>query len=127
MLYEDMNHIVLSGNNYPIRCDLLVLEKIQDEFGDISEFENKLLGFTPAKKEDGTTKKDEQGRTLGISGMPDIHALTFALKTFVEEGMRCEEKKMEDSENLLRMADMSPKELSTALHNEFMRCFQRKN
>lgn len=127
MLYEDMRYITLSGEKFPIRCDLLVLEKIQDEFGDIAGFENKLIGFIPAKEEDGTTKKDEEGRTIGISGPPDIHALLFALTSMTEEGLRCQEKDPEEKEKLARMVDMSPKELSAILHDEFMRCFQRKN
>lgn len=127
MLYEDMRYITLSGEKFPIRCDLLVLEKIQDEFGDIAGFENKLIGFIPAKEEDGTTKKDEEGRTVGISGPPDIHALLFALTSMTEEGLRCQGKDPEEKEKLARMVDMSPKELSAILHGEFMRCFQRKN
>ena len=127
MLYEDMNYISLSGEEHPIRCDLLVLEKIQDKFGDVSEFENKLIGFSPARNDDGTVKKDEEGRTFGTSGPPDIHALIFALQSFVEEGNRCLKKEGKEGEDLLRAVDLSPKELSEALHKEFMRCFQRKN
>lgn len=127
MLYEDMNYLTLSGEKFPIRCDLLVLEKIQDEFGDISEFENKLIGFFPSKNEDGTVKKDEEGRTIGMSGTPDIHALIFSLTSMTEEGLRCQDKEPEEREKLVRMVDIPPKELGTILHNEFTRCFRRKN
>lgn len=45
MLGININHIELSGVKLPIRCDMLVLEKIQEDYGDISEFENKLIGL----------------------------------------------------------------------------------
>ena len=49
MLGININHIELSGVKLPIRCDMLVLEKIQEDYGDISEFENKLIGFEITK------------------------------------------------------------------------------
>lgn len=128
MLKTEMNYIELSGEKYPIRCDMLVLEQIQDAFGDISEFENKLMGFKPLENEDGSARKDEEGRVIGISGTPDIKALKFALCSMVKEGMAADKKSEDVNEaDLMRSVDMSPKELSEILHMEFMRCFKRKN
>ena len=47
-MFEKTNYIELSGEKYPIKCDILVLERIQDKYEDLSEFENGLNGFTPA-------------------------------------------------------------------------------
>lgn len=129
MLSKEMNYIKLSGTEYPIRCDMLVLEKIQEEYGDISDFENKLLGFTPSRNKDGTVKKDDKGRQIGISGIPDIKALNLAVYWMVNEGLEVEDRKGEllTKEKAARMIDYTPKELSELLHKEFMRCFQRKN
>lgn len=128
MLKTEMNYIELSGEKYPIRCDMLVLEQIQDAFGDISGFENKLMGFKPLENEDGSARKDEEGRVIGISGTPDIKALKFALCSMVKEGMAADKKSEDVNEaDLMRSVDMSPKELSEILHMEFMRCFKRKN
>lgn len=128
MLKTEMNYIELSGEKYPIRCDMLVLEQIQDAFGDISEFENKLMGFKPLENEDGSAKKDEEGRVIGISGTPDIRALKFALCSMVKEGRSVEGNSEDVNEaDLMRAVDISPKELSETLHMEFMRCFRRKN
>lgn len=128
MFNNEINHITLNGNEYPIKCDMLVLEKIQDKFEDVSEFENKLMGFTPSKNADGTNKRDKNGNTIGITGLPDIRALNFALCAMIREGMSItgEETDKTDAE-LLREADLTPSELSGILHNEFIRCFQRKN
>lgn len=128
MLSNEMNYITLSGKEYPIRCDMLVLEKIQDAFGDVSEFENKLMGFTPSVDKNGETKKDAEGRTIGISGIPDIRALKVALYEMIKEGTEVDGTEFKEKpETLLRAADMTPRELSIILHGEFMRCFQRKN
>lgn len=128
MFNNEINHVTLNGTEYPIKCDMLVLEKIQDRFEDVSEFENKLMGFTPSKNADGTNKRDKNGNTIGITGLPDIRALNFALCAMIREGLSItgEETDKTDAE-LLREADLTPSELSGILHNEFIRCFQRKN
>ncbi len=46
-MFEEMNTIELTGRKYPIKCDLLVLEKIQDKYGTIGEFEQKLMTWEP--------------------------------------------------------------------------------
>ena len=65
MLGIDLAYIELSGVKLPIRCDMLVLEKIQEDYGDISEFENKLIGFEPIYNEDGSAKTNENGKSIG--------------------------------------------------------------
>ena len=36
-MFEEMKQITLSGNAYPMKCDNLVLEKIQDKYGDLTD------------------------------------------------------------------------------------------
>lgn len=128
MLNNELNTITLSGHEYPIKCDMLVLEKIQDKFEDVSEFENKLMGFTPAKNKDGSTKRDANGNTMGVTGVPDFRVLNFALVAMVNEGLDISgEKEKPSDQELIRQVDLSPVELGQALHEEFIRCFRRKN
>lgn len=128
MLNNELNHITLSGKEYPVKCDMLVLEKIQDKFEDISEFENRLMGFTPSKNADGTNKRDKNGNTLGITGVPDIRALNFALCEMVREGLEIEgAKEIPSDKEILQSVDLTPQELSEKLHEEFILCFKRKN
>ena len=70
-MFEKLNHIELSGESYPIKCDLLVLEKIQDEYGDLSDFENKLTGFVPDIDEYGEYVRNEEGLLVGKRKTPD--------------------------------------------------------
>lgn len=127
-MFEKLNHIELSGESYPIKCDLLVLEKIQDEYGDLSDFENKLTGFVPDIDEYGEYVQNEEGLLVGKRKTPEIKILRKMLIWMIEEGMEIEGEKNELSEKeIMRKADMSPGELGQILHEEFNRCFQRKN
>ena len=38
-MFEKMNEITLSGEVYPLRCDMVVLEQIQDAYGTVEVFE----------------------------------------------------------------------------------------
>lgn len=127
-MFEKLNHIELSGESYPIKCDLLVLEKIQDEYGDLSDFENKLTGFVPDIDEYGEYVRNEEGLLVGKRKTPEIKIMRKMLIWMIEEGMEIEGEKNELSEKeIMRKADMSPGELGQILHEEFNRCFQRKN
>lgn len=127
-MFEKLNYIELSGESYPIKCDLLVLEKIQDEYGDLSDFENKLTGFVPDIDEYGEYVQNEEGLLVGKRKTPEIKILRKMLIWMIEEGMEIEGEKNELSEKeIMRKADMSPGELGQILHEEFNRCFQRKN
>lgn len=128
MLGIDLAYIELSGVKLPIRCDMLVLEKIQEDYGDISEFENKLIGFEPIYNEDGSAKINEDGKSVGKSTLPDIKTVRYGLWEFVKEGIECNGQETKYSEkDMIRMVDISIRELSDLLHEEFMRCFKRKN
>lgn len=71
----ELSTITLSGDKIPILCDLSVLEEIQQEFGDILTFSEKLIPIN--ETEDG--KK--------VTKMPDVHAIVFALPRFIDEGI----------------------------------------
>lgn len=132
-LFEKLNHINLSGEEYPIKCDILVLEQIQDKYGDLSKFENDLIGFVPSIGEDGLPVKNEEGLVVGMSGTPDVKVIRDALIWMIREGEEIDkeengkEREILTDNQILRRVDMSPKELGKALREEFNRCFVRKN
>ena len=132
-MFDKLNYIRLSDKEYPIKCDMLVLERIQDEFGSLSDFENKLNGFVPAKDESGNYKRTEEGLLLGVYEMPDLKAVNQTLFLMVEEGLSIEAEEKDEprrsltKEQLLREVDLNPMELGKKLHEELLRCFVRKN
>lgn len=132
-MFEEMNMIVLSGKEYPMKCDNLVLEKIQDKYENLGKYENMLNGFVPELDEYGEEVRNEDGLLVGHYKMPDIKIINEAAVWFIQEGLaiKREENKEEIPEisdrTLIRQIDFNPRELSTILHQEFSRCFERKN
>lgn len=131
-MFDKLNYIELSGEKFPIKCDLLVLEKVQEEYNDLTDFEFKLTGFVPERDEDGEYVRSEEGLILGNRKTPEIKFLKEVLIWMIEEGVEIEkeaggEGRKIDENEIMRKVDMSPAELGETLHEEFNRCFARKN
>lgn len=127
MLKKEMNYIELSGESYPIKCDMIVLEQLQDIFGSIEVFEEKILGYYVKKDENGEKVLDASGESVLVSKIPDPMAVGTALELFTAEGLEIEEKPPVERKTLLRKVDKRYTDLAMELHAEFMRCFERKN
>lgn len=131
-MFDKLNYIELSGEKYPIKCDIIVLEEIQDEYESLQEFENGIRGFVPNRDEDGEIIINEEGLMTGTSGTPNIKMLNKALVWMVKEGIEIAKEAGGDcaeitEKTLLRKVDLPPRELGQLLHEEFLRCFARKN
>ena len=131
-MFDKLNYIELSGEKYPYKCDLFLLEKIQEEYEDLSEYENMLMGFSPKRDDDGGIVRNEKGLMVGTYEIPNISLLKEALYDMISEGIEIAKEEGKEyppihKDRILRKVDMSPKELSELLHEEFSRCFARKN
>lgn len=122
MLNNDLNRIFLSGESYAIKCSLLVLEKIQDKYGDISKFEDKIIVFE---------RSDEDEKKIKVH-YPDPEAVCDALFWFCQEGETIEAEKRGEKpkeltrDGLARKVDTTIFNIATELHKEFMNCFRAK-
>lgn len=139
-MFEDLSTITLSGMELPIKCDFVVLEKIQSRYGSITEFENLIYRFVPELDKDGQPKRTEAGALLGsITTPPDLSALGSALVWMVREGIEialdsgklsngeAEKIKSLNPDRIKRLVDIPPYELSDLVHDEFLKAFERKN
>ena len=132
-MFERPNAITLSGEEFPIKCDIVVLEKIQDVYGSIMTFEKQIYTFVPQLDDKGDIVVDEDGMMIGNVVTPaSITALLNALKWMVDEGCEILKDLGEPvpeytPEKLKRMVDMPPYQLSEIVHDEFTKCFERKN
>ena len=122
MFEKKLNTITLSGKEYPIKCSILVLEKIQDKYETLEAFEDDLSIF-----ED--TKENEEIKVR----FPKMTALCDALYWMVQEG---EEITGEEEgrkpikykrESLARKMDGSLFTTAQILKREFGRSFTSKN
>lgn len=132
-MFEGLNYIELSGKSYPIRCDILVLEKIQEAYGNLDFFESKLMTWEPELDEEGNKIREENGDIKYRGKLPDAKALNDALYWMASEGEAVaaeeEDRKPEviTREGIARKSDLTPMELANQLHDEFYRCFMSKN
>ena len=127
-----LNRIEINGVNYPIYCDLNVLELIQDNFTSVNQFERDLLGLTPLIDENGEIKRNEEGSILNSQGEPKIRAIVFGLYLMIREGQRIDTRQTGKEWDELSIDDIRELcavpfgELSKILHDEFNRCFDVK-
>ena len=57
----NLNKIEINGTEYPIYCDLNVLDLIQENFESVNEFERGILGLVPLRDKDGELMRDDTG------------------------------------------------------------------
>lgn len=125
-MFEKMHTIELSGETFPIKCDMVVLEQLQEIYGDLGKFENRLLNLVTEKDDDGNDVVDKKGNKQYRSGMPDPKAVNDGLYLMVEEGLEIDGKDSIERKTLLRKNDKSLFELTDIIHKEFMECFKSK-
>lgn len=132
-MFDELHSIKLSGKEYPIKCDMLVLEKIQEAYGTIGEFEKAIMTWEPELDENGDEMVDGEGRTRYHGKFPEARAVNDALVWMVNEGeaiMAEAEGRAAvkySKEEIVRKVDITLTELANKLHDEFYRCFRIKN
>ncbi len=144
-MFEGLSHITIAGTNYPIRCDLYVLECIQDKYGAIEKFEEGIRyrkavdGMVPKLNEDETPVLDENGKQVMVPGKtweykdPDMKMLNYGLELMINEGIDVQNEESDEKMNhvtareLARKMDQNVFEISAILQSEYVRCFRVKN
>lgn len=122
MFEKKLNTITLSGKEYPIKCSILVLEKIQDKYETLEVFEDDLSIFEDTKENEGIKVR-----------FPKMTALCDALYWMVQEGeeITAEEEGRKPvkykRESLVRKMDGSLFTTAQILKREFGRSFVSKN
>ena len=120
---DELNKFEYNGSEYPLRCDLVVLEKIQNYVGDIIEAEDKLRGYKPRVDKDGVID-----RTDGIWTFPDVALVTQALVWMMEEGKEVTggDYDIPTVEEMKQQDEYSLNEMALPVFNEFERCIAGK-
>jgi len=131
-MIEKINTITLGNTSYPFKCDNLVLETLQDEFGTLDDFEKKLNGWVPILNKDGEQKLDKEGKGLFRVGEPSMKAINFALPLMIREGVEIKNMKLKNpmeipsDRTLIRMVE-NPIQVSKLIYEEYLNCFRVKN
>lgn len=134
-MIEKLNTVRIGGKKIPIKCDFNVLQMLQEEFGTLKEFEQKLIGMVPILDKNGDPVYEVN--SAGIEAVkfkttePNLRAIAVALPLMINEGReqaRAQGDKDVDFDYKLAIAeaDFSLIEVAIDLHNEYRRCFDRK-
>lgn len=129
---EKMTYITVGNNKFPIKCDNLVLQQIQDEFGSVRAYEMSLLGLETVKDSEGKDKRDDEGKLIFNKVEPSIKSINFGLPLMVNEGLEIEaeqkhvEFKYLEEKEVIRMIQLPYLQLADIMHKELARCFEQK-
>jgi hypothetical protein len=131
-MIEKLNTISLGSQVFPFKCDNLVLEQLQDEFGTLDDFEKKLNGWVPVLDENGIQKKNDKGEGLFKVVEPSMKAINFSLLLMIREGVEihnetaAEKIELPSDKALLRLIEQ-PLPVSKEIYEEYLNCFKVKN
>ena len=134
-MYEKLNKVTIGGKKIPIKCDFAILQMIQDEFGTLKTFEQKLIGMVPVLDKDGNPVYETNAN--GIEALkfkttePNLRAIALGLTLMINEGKKQAEEQGEDPIDFdykaaIKEADFSIIDVAVELHTEYRRCFDRK-
>ncbi|MCD8097018.1 MAG: hypothetical protein LUE31_03075 [Lachnospiraceae bacterium] len=124
---EKLNNIELGGEEFPLKCDLAVLEAIQDAGYTMTSFEMAVAGLQP------TGEQDKKGKRLYRNVDPSMKVVRMALPLMVNEGIDIENRLECKSRPHITEADLQELSLgnvfqvANVLRREFVRCFESKN
>lgn len=121
MFKDEMSRIEICGKTYPYRCDLVVLEKIQEEFGDILQFELNIRGVIPYYDEDTGVRDKKRDK----STVPGIKQVCRTLAWMIQEGIEVsgEELAPPTEKDIMRQRELTIYQLSAMCFQEYAKCF----
>lgn len=119
----EMAKFDFKGDSFPIRCDLLVLEKIQEKVGDIIDAENELKGYKPRVDADGVVDM-----TSGRWTIPNISLVVQSLVWMMEEAREITngQYQIPSAKDLKQQNDYTISELAKIVYVEFSSCISGK-
>ena len=131
-MYDTFTKVEIGGERHPIKCNIEVMAALQDKFGSLNAFEKAIIGLRDVYDDDGKPKRDEEGKQLFIVGEPSIKAVMEALPLMLRAGYddaleQGEASERPDLRKAIKDADFDYIKAANAIHDEFKRCYERKN
>lgn len=118
---QKLERVSIGNETFPIKIDMYVLEKIQEEYGTLNEFELKVKGLVK------NGEVDAEGNTIYDRVEPSVKEMNFVLPIMVREGCEIEgiELDMTDRE-MIRNSNVSYIDLNKIIVKEFDQCFKTR-
>ena len=119
MLSNHVSTLKLGGIEYPFKCDLIVLEKVQEKYEDLVKVEDGLRGFIPRIDADGVID-----RSIGNMTLPNVGMVCQILTWMVEEGIEITGSEIEvpDPNFWKRQDELTLSELGIIVYTDFEEC-----
>ncbi len=123
----EMNTVMIGDEEYPIYCDLYVLDRIQSRMS-VNDFERGIVGVDIVRDRNGDPMHDENGNIRLKPGKHNIATMLFGLTLMINEGLeiRSEQDHVEcevvTEKDIARRCTMQIAEIAVILHDEFFRC-----
>lgn len=131
-MLDELSYIKIGRKEYPILCNIIVLEGLQNKYGTLTDYEYALRGITEVVDEDGVPVKDESGNNILEYGTPSIEAIMDGIYPSICEGINyyneINEESMEiPTELQIKRCIVSIMDMSLKFFKEFIKCFEVKN
>lgn len=129
---ENLKRIFIGNQSFPFKIDMNVLEMIQNEYGNVSEWERGILGIRYRFDSEGKMILTKEGTPSFTIGEPLIKDIKFILPIMIREGQEIEYDQTGksfdpiDDEKIFRDCNISYKLLAKMIHEEYKRCFEVK-
>lgn len=126
MLENELSTIELCGKEYPYKCSMVVLEKIQKAFGgDVLAYERGIRGLKPYfDAETGIRDKAQDVYTV-----PDVDMTVRSLVWMIEEGLEIsgiKDMKAPTVKEIMRQGEYTVNDLALKVFDEYAKCFLLK-
>lgn len=116
---QELVRVRIGNEMFPVKIDMYVLEKIQEEYGNIYNFELKIKGLVK------TGEESKENRAAFKRIEPSISAMNFVLPIMVKEGCDIEGKNIDmTDEEIVRNINIHYMELNKIIVKEFDKCFK---
>lgn len=119
MFEKELPKMKINGVEYPYKFDICVLEKVQQKYGDVMQFEYGIRGMIPAFK-DGVLDLKETRWTV-----PNIDMTCNGIVWMIQEGIEIAglEEKAPDAKAIKRQDDYTITDLAKIVFEGYQSCF----
>lgn len=122
----EMNTVTIGETEYPIYCDLYVMDQIQQTMS-INEYQRGILGAVPIYDREGNPMHDENGYLRLKFERYNLNAMLLGLTAMINEGLQIQyeqdgtEFEPVTEKDIARHCTISLADLSVILNDEFQR------
>lgn len=131
-MLDELSYIKIGSKEYPILCNMIVLEGLQNKYGTLTDYEYALRGVSEVLDDDGIPVNDENGNVVLNYGTPSLEAIIDGVYPSICEGINYYNEINGESMDIptelqIKRCIVSIMDMSLKFFKEFIKCFEVKN